>query len=689
MKYIYRYIPLQLSLFLVVGILIGYKNIIQLEQIFFIAIGLLLGIILFYLLSKKHDAFSVLFQISIYLFFFNLGILRSTQSTGLQDEQQYIHHIKDSNTAVLRIDKILKPGFYHDKYLAQVLQTDSIQTKGKILLNIQKDSTRNILNIGDLYFAKISFQSINKALNPHSFDYQKYMARQAIYYQIVIDPSEILPLKLSHNNLQTYMLHWREKVQNSLHQLNFQKDEWAVFNALILGQKNEISSSLRADYAAAGAVHLLAVSGLHVGILFLLFSYLFVPLNRLKNGHIIKQILIILLLWLFALFTGLSGSVVRAVSMFSFIALGQIIRPGRGSTLYALITSFFVLLIIQPLYLFQVGFQLSYLAVLGIILFYPIIFKIIPQVKYRLIEKIWQFFSLSTAATLGTFPLSIFYFHQFPLLFFITNIIIVPFLGVIMGTGLLLVIWQVSFGAPDWFVTAYNYILMGMNTLIKWVGRQENFLLRELWLSPVSVAIIYVTLLLAYFWLKEKKKSWLYASLGGIILLQSNFLAEKYQREKSSELVIFHQSRETMIGLQDAKHFSIFHTLDNLKLSENKSLKNYKTGTQIKQFKLHDSIPNIFKAFDKNILLIDSLGVYKKPDFKIDVLLLRQSPKINLDRMLQELDPDLIIADGSNYKSYVKRWQESCVKYRKPFHYTGQSGAFILNSSDDSESSND
>lgn len=683
MKYIYRYIPLQLSLFLVVGIIIGYKNIFQIKQIILVTIGLLLGIIIFYLLSKKRGIFSIFFQISIYLFFLNLGILRSTQSAGLQDTKQFFHHLKDSNTAILRIDKILKPGSYHDKYLAQVLQTDSVPTKGKMLLNIQKDTTRNKLKIGNLYFVKTTFQEINKALNPHGFDYQKYMAGQAIYFQASIDPSEILPLALSQNNLKTFMLHWREKVQSSLRKLNIQQEEWAVFNALILGQKNEISTSLRADYAAAGAVHLLAVSGLHVGILFLLFSYLFFPLNRLNNGNIIKQILIILLLWLFALFTGLSGSVVRAVSMFSFIALGQIIRPGRGSTIHALITSFLVLLIIQPLYLFQVGFQLSYLAVLGIILFYPIIFKIMPPIKYKLLEKIWQLFSISMAATIGTFPLSIFYFHQFPVLFFISNIIIVPFLGIIMGTGLLLMLWQVSFGAPDWFVTSYNYILMGMNTLIKWVGHQENFLLRELWFSPLSVAIIYLTLLLAYFWMKEKNKSWLYAALSGIILLQFNLLSEKNQREKSNELVIFHQSKETMIGFQDAKYFNIFHTLDSLKLSENKNLKNYKTNTQIKQITYYDNIPNILTVYNKNILIIDSLSVYSIPDFEIDVLLLRQSPKINLDRLIEGINPTLIIADGSNYKSYVKRWQKSCMKHHINFHYTGQYGAFVLKSSDD------
>lgn len=689
MRFIYRYIPLQLSLFLVVGILIGYQNIFQLDQLILIAIGLLLVVIAFYLLSNKYHAFNILFQISSYLFFLNLGILRSTQSTGLQDKQHYSYHLKDSNAVVLRIDKILKPGFYHDKYLVSMLQTDNEVTKGQILLNIQKDSTQNKLNIGDLYYAKVNFQTINKALNPYSFDYQKYMARQAIYHQVSIDPSEILPLKKSQNNLQTFMLHWREKVQSSLSKLNFQKDEWAVFSALILGQKNEISTSLRADYAAAGAVHLLAVSGLHIGILFLLFSYLFYPLNRFKNGNTIKQILIILLLWLFALFTGLSGSVVRAVSMFSFIALGQIIRPGRGNTLHALITSFFVLLIIQPLYLFQVGFQLSYLAVLGILLFYPLIYKLLPNSKYYLPRKIWQLFSLSMAATIGTFPLVIFYFHQFPVLFFISNIIIVPFLSIIMGTGLLLVVWQLSFGAPDWFVFFYNNILKGMNMLIRWVGNQESFLLRELWLSPVSVVIIYLTLLLAYFWIKEKNKFWLYATLGSIILLQFNLLGEKYQREKSSELVIFHQPRETMIGFQHANHIAIFHTLDSLKLSENKSLKNYKTNTQSAQLSFYDRIPNILRVFDKNILLIDSLGVYQIPDFKIDIVSLRQSPKINLERLLQDIHPSLLIADGSNYKSYVRRWEKTCLQHNQKFYYTGTSGAYIIKSYDEPESSDD
>ncbi len=678
MKKITQYIPLHLSLFLVLGVLFGYYNPIP-TNIILIYLLVSLGLLgLLFWLNKSYFQYKWIFQLVSYITIFVIGIVNITIQDSSHQNAHYSHYRSNENQILFQIDKVLKPTLYHTKYYARVLQIDSIQCEGEILLNIKKDSIEKTLRVGEIYITKSKLHEINKPLNPYSFDYSNYLKKQGILHQISVENTSLLAIDIKINGLKIYAARWRDKIQNSLHKYPFQDNEMAIINAIVLGQRQSISKDLLESYAGAGAIHILAVSGLHVGILFLLLSFLFSPLEKLPYGNHIKTLLIVLVLWGFALLTGLSGSVVRAVSMFTFIAIGLSIRNQRSSVLHALITSFFILVLIHPLFIFDVGFQMSYAAVLGIVLLYPKVNALIPRMKWLIPRKIWQLFSVSVTATIGTLPISLYYFHQFPGLFFLSNIVIVPFLGIIMGVGILVVILSLFQFLPSFIVQIYAGVLSLMNAFIEWVAHQEQFLFKNISFSVFALIASYFVIAMGYRWWIERKTARLFTFLIAIVLLQGVFIFEKHQTETIDELIIFHKARESIYGIKEGNKVQILHSFDSIKDGRIRFINNYKVGLSIKELKFVQPIPNVMMYNKNTILIVDSLEVYQDIPFKPNIVLLRQSPRINLERLLQEYQPKTLIADGSNYKSYVSSWRETCLRNDVKFHYTGVEGAYVL-----------
>ena len=466
---------------------------------------------------------------------------------------------------------------------------------------------------------------------------------------------------------------FRLKIQQSLQQYDFSEDELAIMNALLLGQRQDISKELTANYSKAGAIHILAVSGLHVGIILWMLSFVLKPLERYKKGKVIKLVLVLLFLWFFAVLAGMSASVTRAVTMFSAIAIGQFFNK-RNAIEQSLIFSMFLLLLLKPLFLFDVGFQLSYLAVFGIIWVQPVFYQLWKP-KYYIIDKGWQLITVSTAAQLGVLPISLFYFHQFPGLFFLSNLLIIPFLGVILGTGIIVLGLSYLTILPIFLVDIYGGIISILNRLVAFIARQEAFLFSDISFSFIKMFFSYLVIIACFqFFLKRNAKRCLFF-LSTVLVFQSVFFYEKYHIEKNNEFIVFHKSRNSIVGTRTGSFLEVYNDMDSLVTKQN-LLKNYKVGENI-QYQNYQKLPNILQLNKKIVLFIDTAGVYNLTDLCQPIVLLRQSPKINLERLINRLQPTIIIADGSNYKSYVRRWKATCLKLQIPFWSTNEQGAYI------------
>lgn len=603
-----------------------------------------------------------------------MGILSISLWQPKNRPDHYTHQdLREAHTWHIKIQEVLKSTNFSDRYIGIVKNRDNKKASGKLILNRPTDSTKQQHIVDDELIIYTKLYDLRHPLNPYQFNYKNYLSNLGIYHQVQLKPNNHFPLKNTTSTVYGIAASIRNKISSKLKQANFGADELGIIQALLLGQRNDISEATYNNYKNAGAVHILAVSGLHIGIILLLLQFLLQPLERLPRGKTMKLIVIVLLLWGFALLAGFSASVVRAVTMFSFVAYALYLnRPSNTFNILAL-SMFTILLLINPMLIFQVGFQMSYAAVFAILWIYPLLQRFwFP--KNILIRKIWQLLSVSIAAQVGVLPISLFYFHQFPGLFFVSNLLIVPFLGLILGMGILVILLALLNTLPDFLVSIYDTLIRIMNQAIAWVAQQEGFLFQNISFDSVQLIAAYGVLITLILVLTKSTYKRTIGFLCCAIGFQLWTFYSAYDSQKKEQLFVAHQTKNSVLLHQKGNILSIFSTNKN---APKRLTTNYAIAKRIDSI-THLTLRNSYTFEDKNLIIIDSLGVYPPPKAKPDYLLLTQSPKINLERLIDSLHPKYIIADGSNYKTYIKRWAASCKKRKLPFHYTGEKGAYYI-----------
>ena len=626
-----------------------------------------LGVLFYMDLLRKTSVFALLTA----LLTLSMGVLSISLSNPENQSNHYSKAITDgSQTFHLKVVETLKPTSFSNRYIATLQSVDDQRTSGRLLLSVQDDSLQSSLHIDEELILFGNLDPITAPLNPHQFDYASYMGNLGVRDQIRALRSDFIVLPNASKTLYGQAAALRKMIISRLRKADFGKAELSVIQALLLGQRDDISEATYTDYKNAGAVHILAVSGLHIGILLLLLQFLLTPLELLPKGKTIKLMAIVVLLWGFALLAGFSASIVRAVTMFSFVAYAMYLnRPSNTFNILAL-SMFFILLVINPKLLFQVGFQMSYAAVFAIVWIYPLLQQFWYP-KNPVVRKIWQLLSVSVAAQVGVLPISLFYFHQFPGLFFISNLIIVPALGVILGMGILVIVLAVCDRLPELLVTIYDTLIGWMNDTIAWVAEQEAFVFQHISFDAVQLVLAYVILVAIVILLT--KPSFKKAIIAGstIICFQGYLFYSTYQTKKQERLWVLHQTANSALLQQSGPAATIFSKNPGKTI---RMATDYQVAERITSIQ-YKTLSNSYQWNDRTVLVIDSTGVYptQKP---IDHLILTGSPKINLERLIDSLQPKHIIADGSNYRSYTTRWKQICLKRKLPFHYTGEKGAY-------------
>lgn len=672
MKFI-NFTVVKFSIFLVLGILTSHFFPFTTLSLIFL-FGLLFAVFILWLWARKQLFQMVYFGIATYLCFFAIGYF-SYQIRLPQFQPNHYSQIIPEDAALLQLKIIqsLKPDKFNLKYFADVKAVNGKQTTGKILLNVSKDSAIKPFSSDENVLVYTPISKIPKPLNPHQFDYSKYMESLGVYNQLRVSEKDILKTQKGRQTLLGIAQNFRASIVEKLQKTKLKTDERAIIQALVLGEKRDINKNLYNEYAAAGAVHILAVSGLHVGILYFILAFILKPFKLLKYGNFIHAILIVLLLWGFAMLSGLSPSVSRAVTMFSFFAVAKIFNR-ETNTLNTLFLSFLTLLIINPMWLFQVGFQLSYLAVFFIVWLQPI-FNKVGYSKYRIVRKAWTILAVTLSAQIGVLPLTLYYFHQFPGLFLLTNIVVLPFLTLLMCGGILIVILSTIEILPDWLTEIYNYMIEGLNGFVHWIAVQEDFLFTDIHFSTLKVVGAYLLILALALFLKKISFRRILFSLLMIAVFIAIYIYDEFETSPN-QLIIFQKSKQTLIGYKNGRDFTVFRNDSVENISENPPLKSFKSSINAANYS-EKALPKILQYNQKNILILDSLGILPKRK-KIHTLLLTNSPKINLNRLIDSLKPKQIVVDGSNYFSYVKRWEKTCKLKKLPFSYTAKQGAFPI-----------
>lgn len=674
-----KFIPIQITFSLIVGIVTGYFIPIKTGTLQLFLILLLSVLIIVFVFSKRFLQKWFVVPLITYVSFIFIGIAAIT----FQNQLNWKGHFSKKNQftlskpiiAEITIAKELKPTAYALKYEAEVKTIANLQSKGKVLLLIEGDSLQHKFQVGNTYIVQGTFDTILN-LNPFGFDYKKYLKNHQIFHQLIVSNQTFTQLKGNDKSLQSLAAAIRLKVISALLKEGFKNDVLAVMNALILGQRSDISDDLLKSYAGAGAMHILAVSGLHIGIILLLLLAIFKPLYSIKKGKIMAGILIVLLLWCYAIIVGLSPSVVRAVTMFSAVTVGLLLN--KHSIVYnTLVISVFFLLLFNPFYLFEIGFQLSYTAVFFIVWLQPKFYNL-WQPKSWLIKKIWQLITVSLAAQIGVLPLSLYYFHQFPSLFFITNLLIIPFLGLVIIIGIVVISLSILQLEPHFLTTAYIFIIEKMNMVVILIANQEAFLFKNIRFSLALVVGSYLFIILLFKWIEYNTYRRFMSVMLALIVIQMVFIFEKYSIQIQNQFIVFNTYRNTLLGFRNGSKLQLSTTIKSDKTTIN-YINQYLIEAHLKNVEIDTFIPNIINYKESKILVIDHNGIFNIPQLKPELILLRNSPKINFERMLNLLKPKMIIADASNYKSYVNLWKNSAKKNSIKFINTAKFGAFILN----------
>lgn len=667
---VFKFPLLTITISFAIGIIAEYNLQWSLSTLI-VSLFLCLGIFCFlFWKSKKALLQNTLFGIATYLLAFTLGMMSFYIHSDLNSKNHYSKKsFEETNSIRAIVSTTLKPNEKYNKYFITLSHFNDSIASGQLLLYVPKTNNET-LHCGDEIWLNNAVYPVPKAFNPYQFDYSKYLEKQNVFHQIYTNENQIKIIQ-THKTIDFYIETLRNNLSKSFDIHHFKPKTKAIIDALILGQRLELDKETIADYSNAGVIHILAISGLHISIIYFFIVFLLKPLKRVRFGAEIQLLIVLGILWLFALLTGLPASVTRAVTLFSFISIGNYFNQPKA--IYnALAISAFLILLVKPNAIFDIGFQLSYTAVLSIVLFQPFYKKF-----YFTENKIAIYFTdtilVSLAAQIGVLPLSLYYFNQLPLLFLLANLVIIPLSSLVLIVGI--VILPLNYILPSVAVflgKILEFSIQFMNDYIHWIAQFKSGIITNISFSGWLTFSLYLVIIAFVYWLYHIKDKNIKYILGTLLLFQLSYISIKWSENNSSELVIFNE-KTTLIGIKNQNNVMAFSDIPE---NHNNTLNHYTRGTFSDSLRIFP-LQNTISFQNKRILVIDSLGIYKT-SIRPEIIVLTQNPKINLARLIQEMKPKEIIAAKSNYKNTVKLWEATCRKEKIPFHAIAEKGFYRL-----------
>lgn len=697
----YSHIPLvRILLPLLTGIVLFLRieYFLSLEIILLVSILFLVTGIIIQRFAIHNFRFSNLFGINIMIFLGFAGYLLA------QNHHQYRHpnHFKNSlwEESMLRI-KLIEPveektnSYQIVGRVTHVMAEDSLKpVMGKIILWVEKDSLAPTLKYGDVILTDNFHQLVKEPQNPNTFNYKQFLSRQNIFHQSYRRSGEWFHTHTNEGNpIISLALQMRNKALNTLESNNIQGKDFAVASALLLGYREFLDEDLQREFAGAGAMHILCVSGLHVGIIFMALSFMFGFLTKLPKGKYLKTFLIVSLIWFYAAITGFSPSVLRASAMFSFVAMGQTFT--RSTNIYnTLAASALVLAIADPFIISKIGFQLSYIAVISIVSLQPIFQKQL-YFKNKLLNGAWAIITVSLAAQIGTGPLSVLYFNQFPNYFLLTNLIVIPLTGLIIQGGILFFLI-----APLEFISVYagkllSYLILVLHKSVGIIEGLPGSTAQNLVITFNEQLLIFLFIILFSIFIKKKEPKLIIPTLITILFLSTSFVKRSVDEKNINRFVVYHVPRSTAIDIFTGGHclsYTCETILENPRLTDfNLRGNRLRTGfinppvIQKDTSFISDNflINNGFISWNnQTIKVIDrETLLHPQSNFpgKINQVIITKNAPVKLEEIHNVFDAENYIFDSSNSIRKSNQWIEECDSLGLDCWSVSIQGAYVWN----------
>lgn len=627
------------------------------------SIFLLTYLILCNIFYKKHNLYKIKgwLGISIFLFFFCLGgslcIIHNDglktnyfAGTEFQHLKGWVNNEPQKTGNILRFTINITKGYKNNH---------GTKVCGKLLLALKLDSLKPIkLDYGDELIISANYQSVEGPKNPREFNFKAWLAAQNIYQQAFINQANLVKIGESKGNfILAFALKLRQKAVEKYRKLLKNDAAYAVASTLVLGYRANLDKETRTNFMNTGTMHALSVSGAHVGIIYLILNYCLQFFNKNKKLIWLKPVLICLLIWGYAILTGLSPSVVRAAIMLSiFIFAKSFTKSKNGYNILAFAA--FLQLLFNPFLIFHVGFQLSYIAVFGLLYLQPKIYHII-FVKNKLLDKLWKFTALSLAAQVATFPIAIYYFHQFPMYFLLGNLFISGPLVLIMYLGILVLIPGLSFLAPF-----FEWLINFTNAVLHFIASLPFSTLNGIWITFAQFLFLSFAFGFFIYGVTKFKKRFLYLSLFVFLIYQGLILKSDFEKKNQHKIIFFSLKKNyatafikgnsailvTDLNPQDKNYqFSIQPTLDEAQITNLKTTSLNK-DTVLNQFIITQQ-QVVFHTF--RMFLLDKRLTYKTitNPASFDAIWITGTPAYKLDSLLKQVNFSTLLIDPTN-KNY-------------------------------------
>ncbi len=655
----------------------------------FLILSILLLFFSFLFSYFSRYKFAFINGIGITIIFLALGSLLAWYKDIRHSTEWYARHYKQGEFVMAALKEPLVEKTNSYKALAAVVALQKghefVSTKGDLIIYFTKESTLPPLDYGALIIFSRPLQEIKNAGNPAGFDYKRYSLFQGITHQVYLKPGEFIVLNKKKQSFSGKIIFSiRRTVLFVLRSYIHGEKEQGLAEALLIGYKDDLDKNLVLSYTNTGVVHVIAISGLHLGLIYWLLVQLFKPLRKVKHFKLSVPIIIISGLWLFSLIAGAQPSVLRSAVMFTCIVLAE--NFSRRTSIYnTLALSAFVLLCINPYWLWDVGFQLSYAAVLSIVIFMKPIYNWF-YIKNKALDFIWKLNAVSIAAQLLTTPFSIYHFHQFPNYFLLTNFIAVPLSSmIVLGEIFLCAISFIPFLAAL-SGKVLSWLIWLMNSYIERIESLPYSLWGGMQISIMQAAFLIIVVAGFGYWLLEKQKGGTWVAIFALLFFAASRSLSLYRSNQQQKLIVYNVPKHQAIDFIEGRN--CFFIGDNEVLS-NDFIRNF----HIKPSRiLHRVEPsnqlldlsfqgNFLQAGKKRILIIDKTVVFDTTATKIsvDLLLMSKNPRVYITKLAKTFNIKQVVFDASTPSWKLKYWNKDCDSLHIPFHDVNEKGAFVMN----------
>lgn len=576
--------------------------------------------------------------------------------------------------------QITEPGVLKKKsvqYFAIVEKIDGEKSHGKLTIYIDKTS-KKLPGLNDKLLIKNKLTTFPVSGTPGSFDYGKYMQMKGIHHSAWLTDNDFTIIGKSKNILRSWLYDCKDHILQTLNRFFKNKEVIGIAEALLIGYKENIDNDLKQAYTHTGVIHVIAISGLHLGLIYVVLVYLLKKIPWIWRKVILRAVIVLGALWIFSLLTGAPASVLRSAVMFSCMHIGESFF--RKSSVYnTMAASAFLLLCWQPYFIWDPGFTLSYLAVLGIVILQKPIERLI-FIKSKLLRAVWSMTSVTIAAQIATLPLCIYYFHQFPNLFLITNLVVVPLSTVILFAEIMLIAFSWITGIEH-FATLVQWMIEFMNWFIIKMDTIPFAITAPIFSNEISSWLLGGTLAFTSRFFVLKSKRALRISLIFLLLLSVNSAIQQINTTLNRKLIVYNYTQSTNLDIIFQN--KILHIGDSLpsNLLYEYHLKPArihfrakKEVNELKQVKL-DSL-GLILGTKKWIHLRSSSNLIMKDTIKADVLLVSGNAPVPT-KHLHNLKVDLVVLDATNSLWKIEQWKKACEELLLRCHSVTQEGTFV------------